>query len=659
MAAILRSGKFLRIVSNLARSTQGGQQQQQGQQTQQCPATFPTQDAQPYHAWSLQHLQNALPILSTDQDKAEVKRQDEEQHQKLQRRGSDPLLEFYVDKQKIEEAAKKFIEPSRIGLNVVQDLNEDKQIECIDNLKVKQNNDRTENLATANNEEKTEKDRIEERCYSHLVVENKEELKEPVVHAKAVESHKSEKDESATEGVDPELEKEVLLPTTLAKTETAATLVPLCEDPVSQQWFPLPVVCQMFRDQGRIYDLEALLWGSYGIAVEDRKCIYYWTLQAYADAGMFPQAVDLTRRLETERLEFPEYHTLMNNFAMAIYAQQHQQKSTPTPPNVEQSHRKLKKAIATKDLNACLENYRGQDLNVTEASSLIEMFVKEDMLSEAMEVTERMLSKESYPLPRIFRFLLNRLAAKGQVEAMCIIGTYLTPKIKKEVSFDNRLCNAFLSAGRAADYLHLLILELEEALNSNDLDDEKLQVLKDKFPRGGAMGLLESDPNLIEPYTRLALKFVDLGYIAPVNVLWTYHFINGRHDLALPLWNKYVKTCPQIMFQKVCQTARATSNQDLAERLVHLLENAAVTNGARGIAYSCLLDVLTQNEDYIKGVESLEQGLKSGIKLEDFNRTALKRLKECLEKEDVDFPYDIPKKSADDSSTRSITPMSM
>jgi len=659
MAAILRSGKFLRIVSNLARSTQGGQQQQQGQQTQQCPATFPTQDAQPYHAWSLQHLQNALPILSTDQDKAEVKRQDEEQHQKLQRRGSDPLLEFYVDKQKIEEAAKKFIEPSRIGLNVVQDLNEDKQIECIDNLKVKQNNDRTENLATANNEEKTEKDRIEEICYSDLVVENKEELKEPVVHAKAVESHKSEKDESATEGVDPELEKEVLLPTTLAETETAATLVPLCEDPVSQQWFPLPVVCQMFRDQGRIYDLEALLWGSYGIAVEDRKCIYYWTLQAYADAGMFPQAVDLTRRLETERLEFPEYHTLMNNFAMAIYAQQHQQKSTPTPPNVEQSHRKLKKAIATKDLNACLENYRGQDLNVTEASSLIEMFVKEDMLSEAMEVTERMLSKESYPLPRIFRFLLNRLAAKGQVEAMCIIGTYLTPKIKKEVSFDNRLCNAFLSAGRAADYLHLLILELEEALNSNDLDDEKLQVLKDKFPRGGAMGLLESDPNLIEPYTRLALKFVDLGYIAPVNVLWTYHFINGRHDLALPLWNKYVKTCPQIMFQKVCQTARATSNQDLAERLVHLLENAAVTNGARGIAYSCLLDVLTQNEDYIKGVESLEQGLKSGIKLEDFNRTALKRLKECLEKEDVDFPYDIPKKSADDSSTRSITPMSM
>ena len=65
-----------------------------------------------------------------------------------------------------------------------------------------------------------------------------------------------------------------------------------------------------------------------------------------------------------------------------------------------------------------------------------------------------------------------RLAARGHVEAMCIIGTYLTPKVKKEVSFDNRLCNAFLSAGRAGDYLNLLILELDEALKSNDLDDD-------------------------------------------------------------------------------------------------------------------------------------------------------------------------------------------
>ena len=187
------------------------------------------------------------------------------------------------------------------------------------------------------------------------------------------------------------------------------------------------------------------------------------------------------------------------------------------------------------------------------------------------------------------------------------------------------------------------------------------------------MGLLESDPQLVESFTTLSYKFAELGYIAPMNVLWTYHFIGGRHDIATPLWQEYVQGCPQIMFQKVCQTARATANVDLAERLVVLLENAVVTNGARGIAYSCLLDVLTQNRDYARGVKSLEVGLNSGIKLEDMNRTALRRLKDGFEDQGGEFPYDIPKKNngafedqeADEitsssiSSSRCLSPMSM
>ena len=341
-----------------------------------------------------------------------------------------------------------------------------------------------------------------------------------------------------------------------------------------------------------------------------------------------------------------------------------------------QSHfyRKLKKAITNKDVESCTVNYRGleksggRDLNVTESSTLIELFVKADLTEDAINVTERMLMREAYPLPRIFRFLLNRLAAKGQVEAMTKIGTYLTPKIKKEVSFDNRLCNGYLAAGRADDYLKVLINELNEA-SYHGIDDEKLQILKEKFPRGGAMGLLESNPALVVPYTEMALKFVHFGYVAPVNVLWTYHFINGRHDLAQPLWDQYVRTCPQIMFQKVCQTARSTANIDLAERLVNLLEDAVVTNGARGIAYSCLLDVLTRNNEFAKGLDCLHQGLQSGILLEDINRTALKRLKDGLGE---NFPYQVPHKLAgssaasitdddildeDHSSIRSATPM--
>ena len=79
-----------------------------------------------------------------------------------------------------------------------------------------------------------------------------------------------------------------------------------------------------------------------------------------------------------------------------------------------------------------------------------------------------------------------------------------------------------------------------------------------------------------------------------------------------------------------------------------MLEDAStVTMGARGIAYSCLIDVLTQQQNYIAAVDALKKGLTTGIKLEDINRTALKRLKQGLEDTTSQtFPFEIPKKDA-------------
>ena len=74
--------------------------------------------------------------------------------------------------------------------------------------------------------------------------------------------------------------------------------------------------------------------------------------------------------------------------------------------------------------------------------------------------------------------------------------------------------------------------------------------------------------------------------------------------------------------------------------------------GARGIAYSCLIDVLTQNENYIAAIDALKKGLTTGIKLEDVNRTALKRLKQGLEETTSEtFPFAIPKKDLKNESS--------
>ena len=103
-------------------------------------------------------------------------------------------------------------------------------------------------------------------------------------------------------------------------------------------------------------------------------------------------------------------------------------------------------------------------VSVTDSSSLIEMLVKDNRVQEATTVAENILASDAYPIPKIFRFLLNRLASNGDVEAMSKVGHYLTPRVKKEVSFDNRLCNAYLAAGRGSEYLHMLQNEVDNII---------------------------------------------------------------------------------------------------------------------------------------------------------------------------------------------------
>jgi len=325
-------------------------------------------------------------------------------------------------------------------------------------------------------------------------------------------------------------------------------------------------------------------------------------------------------------------------------------------------HRQLKRAISAGAAGESLSAYRsmerlGKVINVTETSSLVEQLIRADMTVEAGQVTRAMLARDTHPLPKIFRFLLNKLATLGSVEEILSIGKYLPTKIKKDVSFDNRLCNAYLSAGRGQEFLEMLVQDLDSAVRSGR--EEHLNAVKDKFPRGGAMGLLDSHPELLERYTGLAHQFARIGYVAPMNVLWTYHFIHGNSELAETIWQDYVKNSSQIMFQKVCQVARATGNIEMAFSLVnHLSEADQVTSGARGIAYSCLLDCLCAGSQHRKGWSALQEALGRNVALEDINRTALVRLKQGLEEEGEQFPYQIPPKNAKkEMESRSLSPV--
>ena len=101
------------------------------------------------------------------------------------------------------------------------------------------------------------------------------------------------------------------------------------------------------------------------------------------------------------------------------------------------------------------------------------------------------------------------------------------------------------------------------------------------------------------------------------------------------------------MFQKVCQVARSTGNTNLAFDLVRQLAEAdQVTSGARGIAYSCLLDCLCISKRHKEAFAALQEALEQKVTIEDINRTALLRLKQGLEEEGEVFPVRIPPKNS-------------
>merc|ERR1719270_2927870 len=247
MAAILRSGKFLRVVSNLTRhSADERGQGHQGTNSSPLVTTAYSGSIQQHHSLSLQHLFNALPKLNPE--KEQVKKNEDPKLNLLERRGSDPLLEFYVDKQKLEEAVKNFnvINQSHVGLNLVKELKDEKT-----------ENEPTTILVQKSTEivKQEETEEIQPIVESHAKDEKPVQVIHPPCEVTGNETPFEVNDESVNENVKvdhPHSDIESIetndatAETTeaLAASEELATiptqLVPLCQDPISHEWYPLP-----------------------------------------------------------------------------------------------------------------------------------------------------------------------------------------------------------------------------------------------------------------------------------------------------------------------------------------------------------------------------------------------------------------------------------
>ncbi|XP_035911020.1 leucine-rich PPR motif-containing protein, mitochondrial isoform X2 [Anopheles stephensi] len=454
----------------------------------------------------------------------------------------------------------------------------------------------------------------------------------------------------------------------------------------------IQTACERYQQEGKTSSLEGLMEATKDLSHIDRSEIYHKLLQSYIGEKDAVKSLGLWTRMQEENVtpsdaflrdlgDFLKSNGYEVPFAIPVpEATEEKQPKTKTKagkavtssvPDAKQSATKpatakrvqvsgpmrdLKQAIKANNPDSILEAYEAVKTtsakpNLTEQSAVIEALVNRDRLSEASKMVLALLEQKLFPIPRTFKYFLNKLAISGDVATFERIGSLLSDDLKRLISFDNRLCHANVSNGNADQYLR----KLEEAIEKVKNKEEAIVAAK-HFPIGGASGILAQHPELHDRYERLAEHYAKWGLLAPVNALWIHYFISGPAEKANTIWNRHLNNSSRIMFQKVIQQARDAKDDALCQRLIDHLHESNVSEKGKGLIYSCMVDILVAKEKPEEALAALEQGLKVTC-LENVNRTALRRLQEALAAKGKPFPHTIPAKNAktarDPSSTSS------
>ncbi|XP_055641196.1 leucine-rich PPR motif-containing protein, mitochondrial [Toxorhynchites rutilus septentrionalis] len=435
--------------------------------------------------------------------------------------------------------------------------------------------------------------------------------------------------------------------------------------------------CERYHVEGKTQSLEGLMEATKDLNHIDRTDIYHTLLKSYINEKEPEKALGLWTKMQEED-ETPsdafliELSTFLktNGYEVPFIVPEAKAQTEPPARDREASKnvifsepkkrpmtalKSLKAAIKTGDADGILSArdslQAGDKLNLTETSRIIEALVNKDRLNEASKMVMDLLEKQLYPMPRIFKYFLNKLATAGDMETFNRIGGMVSDEVKRLISFDNRYCHANMVSGNIESYM----AKLEKSIDSAKSKEEAELAIK-HFPVGGASGILVNHPELHERYRTLAERYIQWDILSPMNALWAHHFLAGEDEQAKQIWDKYLSNCPRVMFQRIIKKARETQDDEIVRRLIVQLKDSKISENGIGVIYSCLIDTLVTKGQVEQGLEALNEALKS-ICLENVNRSALKRLKDGLVAAGKDFPHKIPdrseKKAHDTSSSSS------
>lgn len=281
--------------------------------------------------------------------------------------------------------------------------------------------------------------------------------------------------------------------------------------------------CERYKNEGMVEPLEGLVEATRDLSHIDRNKIYYSLLLSYCKTedtdkalGLWTKMqeenitpnedflVKLAELLESKNLPVPfvvqTKKTVRNNkiAAVAKAAVESVKKPAAAAQVKTSSNISLfRKALRTNDVDAAVELKTqmkpNEPLSVTDTSHLIEQLVRADRLSEATKYVNELLASKLHPVPKVFKFYLNRIANSGDLETMQTIGQQLNEEQKRIISFDNRYCHANIVAGKVEEYFKKLSDDIAAAKTP-----EEITKLAETFPRGGALGILEKHPEMAD-----------------------------------------------------------------------------------------------------------------------------------------------------------------
>lgn len=64
-------------------------------------------------------------------------------------------------------------------------------------------------------------------------------------------------------------------------------------------------------------------------------------------------------------------------------------------------------------------------MSVRDGTALAEALAAADRVGDATRVVHEMLTHKIYPLPRVFRFVLNKMALSGDIDGIAAVGIQL------------------------------------------------------------------------------------------------------------------------------------------------------------------------------------------------------------------------------------------